>query len=46
MQRLREDDAIGSLNLRSSGIGVIGAGLLSLMLPAATSVRSLRCVCA
>jgi hypothetical protein len=44
VQRLREDDAIGSLNLDRSGIGVIGAGLLSLMLPAATSVRSLRCV--
>jgi hypothetical protein len=44
VQRLREDDAIGSLNLDRSGIGIIGAGLLSLMLPAATSVRSLRCV--
>ena len=41
VQRLREDDAIGSLALR--GIGVIAAGLLGLMLPAATSVRSLRC---
>ena len=44
VQRLREDDAIGSLSLDGSGIGVIGAGLLGLMLPAATSVRSLRCV--
>ena len=30
--------------LRDSSIGVIGAGLLGLMLPAATSVHSLRCV--
>ena len=42
VQRLREDDAIGSLDVY--GIGVIGAGLLGLMLPAATSVHSLRCV--
>jgi len=41
VQRLREDDAIGSLDVY--GIGVIGAGLLGLMLPAATSVRSLGC---
>jgi hypothetical protein len=44
VQRLREDDAIESLDLEYSGIGSIAAGLLSLMLPAATSVRSLRCV--
>ena len=48
VQRLREDDAIGSLRgydwIGESSIGVIGAGLLGLMLPAATSVRSLRCV--
>ena len=40
VQRLREDNAIGSLNLR--GLGVIGAELLGLMLPAATSLRELR----
>ena len=40
MQQLREDDAIGSLNLRC--IGVIGAELLGLMLPAATSLRELQ----
>jgi hypothetical protein len=44
VQRLREDDAIESLDLGYSGISSIEAGLLSLMLPAATSVRSLRCV--
>ena len=38
VQELREDDAIGSLDL-----GIISAALLVLMLPAATSVRSLRC---
>ena len=47
VQRLREDDAIGSLNLDQEspapGIGPIGAALLALMLPAATSVRRLRC---
>ena len=43
VQRLREDDAIGSLHLESASIGTIGAALLGLMLPAATSVRSLRC---
>ena len=43
VQRLREDDAIGSLHLHDSGIGVISAALLGLMLPAATSVRYLRC---
>ena len=43
VQRLREDGAIGSLDLDSSRLGVIGAELLGLMLPAATSVRSLRC---
>jgi hypothetical protein len=41
---LREDDAIGSLNLDEHGLGVYGAGLLGLMLPVATSVLSLRCV--
>ena len=40
VQRLREDDAIGSLNLR--GLGDIGVELLGLMLPAATSLRELR----
>ena len=47
VQRLREDDAmhaIESLDLDDCGIGSIAAGLLSLMLPAATSVRRLRCV--
>ena len=44
VQRLREDDAIDVLDLEESGLGVISAELLSLMLPAATSVRSLRCV--
>ena len=43
VQRLREDGAIGSLDLDSSRLGVIGAELLGLMLPAATSMRSLRC---
>ena len=42
VQRLREDDAIGSLDLDSSGLGVISAELLGLMLPAATSVHTLR----
>ena len=43
VQRLREDDVIGSLNLDHARLGPIGAALLGLMLPAATSVRSLRC---
>ena len=45
VQRLREDDAIGSLNLASLGsLSAIGAArLLAIMLPATTSVRSLRC---
>ena len=42
VQRLREDDAIGTLSFHDSGIGVTGATLLGLMLPAATSVRSLK----
>ena len=44
VQQLREDDAIGSLNLNGMGdryLGVIGAELLGLMLPAATSLREL-----
>ena len=44
VQQLRDDDAIAELNLDDSGLGVISAELLSLMLPAATSLRSLRCV--
>ena len=40
VQQLREDDAIGSLNLR--GLGDSGVELLGLMLPAATSLRELR----
>jgi hypothetical protein len=44
VQVLRQDDAIGSLDLEESGIGIYGAGLLGLMLPVATSVLSLRCV--
>ena len=43
VQRLREDDAIGSLDLQNPDIGVISAELLGLMLPAATSVHFLRC---
>ena len=47
VQQLREDDAIVSLDLYEHwshlSSGVISAGLLGLMLPAATSVRSLRC---
>ena len=42
VQQLREDDAIGSLNLYGERLGVIGAELLGLMLPAATSLRELR----
>jgi hypothetical protein len=48
VQRLRKDDAIDSLELNDwrhrKSQGVISVGLLGLMLPAATSVRSLRCV--
>ena len=43
VQRLREEDAIGSLILENQGIGVISAALLGLMLPTATSLCSLRC---
>ena len=43
VQRLREDYAIDGVDLRGpSCIGVTGATLLGLMLPAATSVRSLK----
>ncbi len=42
VQQLREDDAIGSLDLANKGLGVSGAELLGLMLPAATSLRELR----
>jgi len=44
VQRLREDDAIGSLDLSDSSLDVFSAELLGLMLPAATSVHTLRCV--
>ena len=44
VQRLREDDAIVSLDLDDTEADDISAGLLGLMLPAATSVHSLRCV--
>ena len=44
VQQLQEDDAIGSLDLDDAGLGVIGAELLGLMLPATTSVHTLRCV--
>ena len=44
VQQLQEDDAIGSLDLDDAGLGVIGAELLGLMLPAVTSVHTLRCV--
>ena len=45
VQRLREDDAIGSLFLEYRRLvpRVISQALLGLMLPTATSVRSLRC---
>ena len=43
VQQLQEDDAIGSLNLDNASLGVISAALLGLMLPAATSVHTLRC---
>ena len=42
VQQLREDDAIDALDLESFDIGVTGARLLGLMLPAATSLRSLK----
>ena len=40
---LRQDEAIGSLKLDCYNLGVNGAELLGLMLPAVTSLRSLRC---
>ena len=40
---LRQVGATGTLDLRSSGLGVIGAELIGLMLPAARFVDSLRC---
>ena len=43
VQWLREDDAIETLYLDDSGIGATSVALLCLMLPAVTSVRSLRC---
>ena len=42
VQQLREDNAIGSLDLGGKRLHVIGAELLGLMLPAATSLRELR----
>ena len=42
VQRLREDDAIDELDPRDYGNGDIEATLLGLMLPAATSLRSLK----
>ena len=42
VQELRKDDAIDELDLSESGIGVTGATLLGLMLPAAMSLRSLK----
>ena len=42
VQQLRQWDAIGSLNFEDKPLGDIGAELLGLMLPAATSVRELR----
>ena len=42
VQQLRDDEAIGSLNLYSWNLGAIGVELLSLMLPVATSLRELR----
>ena len=44
VQQLQEDDAIGSLDLAECGLGVTSAELLGLMLPAVTSVHTLRCV--
>ena len=44
VQQLQEDDAVGSLDLSCRGLGVISAELLGLMLPAATSLHTLRCV--
>ena len=43
VQPLRELGAIGSLDLDEYGLGVLGAELLGLMLPAATFAGSLRC---
>ena len=43
VQRLREGSRYCSLDFRSFSLGVIGAELLGLMLPAARTVRSLRC---
>ena len=40
---LRQDEAIGSLKLDCYNLGVNGAELLGLMLPAMMSLRSLRC---
>ena len=42
MQRLRENKAIRSLNLDKLFLDAIGAELLGLMLPAATSLCELR----
>jgi len=42
VRRLREDDAIGDLDLSGRNLGADGALLLSLMLPGATSVSTLE----
>ena len=48
VQQLQEDelqeDELGSLDLNNSGLDVVSAELLGLMLPATTSVHTLRCV--
>jgi len=45
VQRLREDDAIGTLDLTGHSIGVLGARLLAFLLPAASSVCNLCVRC-
>ena len=42
VQRLREDDTIGELNLQGTSQGPMGAKLLSLLLPRAASVVQLK----
>ena len=43
VQQLQEDDAIGRLDLDHALLGAVSAELLGLMLPAVTSVHTLRC---
>ena len=44
VQQLRENDAIGDLNLSERGLGVNEARLLALLLPRASSILTLECV--